>query len=55
MALSLDKKHKPLCEENGCPSEKIPDRDRLHNLSLSSDVLLGVGSAFAATGIITVI
>ena len=55
MALNLDSDLDNDCEDEHCLSNRQPDIDKLNNLSLTADILIGVGAAAAATGIVLLI
>lgn len=50
-ALSLDADLKDVCNDGHCPVERAADVDRLGTLTTASNVLIGVGAAAAAGGL----
>lgn len=55
MALNLDNDLYETCPDESCFSDRQPDIDKLNALSLTTDVLIGVGAAAAVTGIVVLI
>lgn len=54
-ALAIDKRLDSKCQEGVCPSSHWDDMDRMEKLGVATDVLLGVGGAVAAAGVIMVV
>ena len=55
MAMSLDKDIRNNCEGNECEPAYHDTLKRRDNLALTTDILIGVGSAFTAAGIVIII
>jgi len=56
MALNLDSDLHNDCDEGGhCLDDRQPDIDKLNTLSLTTDILMGVGAAAAVTGVVLLI
>jgi hypothetical protein len=55
MALNLDNDLYDKCPDDHCPANHQSDIDKLNNLSLTTDILLGVGAAAAVTGFVLLI
>ncbi len=55
IALSLDKKLESDCSENGCPPSRVKDNDRMQNLALATDIVIGVGATAVVGGVIMLI
>ncbi|MFO8071586.1 MAG: tetratricopeptide repeat protein [Polyangia bacterium] len=55
MVLSLDDELAEKCDGEVCTSAKSDDVDKLDNLALTTDVLIGVGAAAAITGVVLLI
>jgi hypothetical protein len=55
IVLSVGKDIEPHCKERGCPKEYWDENDRRIHLAITTDVLLGVGIAAAASGVLLLI
>ncbi len=55
MALNLDGDLDNDCEDEHCFGDRQPDIDKLNTLSLTTDILIGVGAAAAVTGVVLLI
>jgi hypothetical protein len=55
MALNLDSDLDHDCPDESCFGERQSDIDKLNTLSLTTDILMGVGAAVAVTGIVLLI
>ena len=55
MVLSIDGDLKDRCEDGVCLESERGDVDKMDSLALATDILIGVGTAAAATGIVLLI
>ncbi len=55
MALNLDSDLDHDCPDESCLGTRQPDIDKLNTLSLTTDILMGIGAAAAVTGIVLLI
>ena len=52
LALAEDSELEPICSDDGCPSDKQGDVQKMENLALSTNVLLAVGGTAAVAGVV---